>query len=242
MKQINTLYLALMTFLIDAAALLAAVFVMPALAARLQTISGTNALLMSGAFLVFCGGVYVFRLMKPSSAGSERWLSRGAAAALALVFAFVISLAIAWQLGFFASMGLVDTKEMGEGGSASYFVFGPGAWLAFSLLYVLVFAFRVTPRIEYGGAGYFLAALLGLVAANGMLLALGAQGSAILDSIDAGWGWVIPVLLLLVTLFLPPRLLFMRRALGLQSPPNFVLLAVFLVVLAVFATQMLYLI
>jgi hypothetical protein len=139
-------------------------------------------------------------------------------------------------------MGLVDTTQLGEGGSASYFVFGPGAWLAFSLLYVLVFAFRVTPRIDYGGAGYFLAALIGLVATNGMLLVLGAQGSAILDMVNAGWVWVMPVLLLLVALFLPPRLLFMTRALGLQSPPNFVLLAVFLVVLGIYATMMLYLI
>ena len=80
------------------------------------------------------------------------------------------------------------------------------------------------------------------VATNGMLLVLGAQGSAILDMVNAGWVWVIPVLLLLVALFLPPRLLFMTRALGLQSPPNFVLLAVFLVVLGIYATMMLYLI
>jgi hypothetical protein len=231
-----------MSFLIDAATFTAAVLVMPALAARLQTSSGTNALLIAVAFLIFCAGVYAFRLMKPSPAGSERWLSRGVAGVLALFFAFVISLAIAWQLGFFASMGLVDTTQLGEGGSASYFVFGPGAWLAFSLLYVLVFAFRVTPRIDYGGVGYFIAALIGLVAANGMLLVLGAQGSAILDTANAGWAWVIPILLLLVALFLPPRLLFMTRVLGLQSPPNFVLLAVFLVVLGVYAAQMLYLI
>lgn len=238
MQQIRPLYLALMAFLVDATAFAACFLIMPGLAARLMDIRGANALLMGGTFLLFCAGVYAFRLLKPAPSGSDRWPARGAGSALALVFALVISLAIAWQMGFFQSMGLVDTKDLGEGGSAVYFVFAPGAWLAFSLLYVLVFAFSVAPKLDFDSSGYFIASLIGLVAANGMLLVLASQGSAILGAIGAGWGWIVPALLLLAGLFLPPRLLFMTRALGLRSPPAYIVLAVFIVLLGVFATQM----
>jgi hypothetical protein len=176
--------------------------------------------------------------MKASPDGAAEWLSRGWAAALALPFAFVISLAIAWQLGFFASASLVDTTDLGEGGSAVYFVFAPGAWLTFSLLYVLVFAFNVTPRIDFGGSGYFAAALFGLTAVNVMLLALAAQGRAIfLETGGATW-WVSGALTLLIVLFLPPRLLFVARALGLRSPLAYGMIAAFLLVLGVYAAQM----
>jgi hypothetical protein len=238
MKQINTLYLALLAFVVDAGAFAASVFVMPDLVDRLQTVSGMNALLVGGAFLLFCVGVYLFRLLKVTPSGESRWLSRGLGIALALFFAFVISLAIAWQMGFFESMGLVDTRELGEGGSAAYFVFAPGAWLAFSLVYVLVFAFNVTPRIEPGGPGYFIAALIGLVAANVMLLVLAAQGRAVLSSIAAAPWWIILALVILILLFLPPRLLFVARALGLRSPMAYGVIAVFLLVLGIYATQM----
>jgi hypothetical protein len=238
MKQINTLYLALLAFVVDAGAFAATVFVMPDLVDRLQTTGGMNALLVGGAFLFFCVGVYLFRLLKVTPSGDSRWLSRGAGIALALVFAFVISLAIAWQMGFFASMGLVDTRELGEGGSAAYFVFAPGAWLAFSLLYVLVFAFNVTPRIEPVGLGYAIAALIGLIAADIMLLVLAAQGRAVLSAVGAGAWWAIVAMILLIVLFLPPRLLFVARALGLRSPAAYGVIAIFLLLLGIYATQM----
>jgi hypothetical protein len=238
MKQINTLFLALLAFVVDAGTFAASVFVLPGLVDRLRVVGGMNALLVGGAFLLFCVGVYLFRLLKVTPSGESRWLSRGAGIALALFFAFVISLAIAWQMGFFASMGLVDTRELGEGGSAAYFVFAPGAWLAFSLVYVLVFAFSVTPRIEPGRPGYAIAALIGLIATNVMLLVLTAQGRAVLLAVGAGAWWVLVALIVLILLFLPPRLLFVARALGLRSPAAYGVIAVFLLVLGVYATQM----
>ena len=237
MKQIGYLYLALLAFLVDVAAFAASYLIFPALVPVMQQKGGTSTLILGGAFLLFVAGVFGFRRMKPTPHGEEMWLSRGRRAALALLFAFVISLGLAWQLGFFDSGLVLDTRQMGEGGAMSYFVFGPGAWLAFSLLYVLVFAFNVTPTIEYGG-GYWLAALFGLAATDLMLIVFVAQARAILLETGAAWWWVLPALLLLILLFGPPRLLYISRTIGLRSPPAYIVVALFLLILGIYATQM----
>ena len=238
MKQIGYLYLALLAFIVDVVAFAATHLVLPALVPVMQQKGGTSALILGGAFLLFVAGVFVFRRMQPTPHGEEMWLSRRWRAALALLFAFVISLALAWQLGFFDSGLVLDTREMGEGGAMSYFVFGPGAWLAFSLLYVLVFAFNVDPAIEYGNAGYALAALFGLVGTNVMLTVFVAQARAILLETGAAWWWVLLALLLLILMFGPPRLLYISRTIGLRSPPAYIVVALFLLILGVYATQM----
>ena len=238
MKQIGYLYLALLAFLVDVVALFASYLVLPDLVPVMQQKGGTSALILGGAFLLFVAGVFVFRKLQPTPHGEAMWLSRGRRAALALLFAFVISLGLAWQLGFFDSGLVLDTRQMGEGGAMSYFVFGPGAWLAFSLLYVLVFAFNVTPSIEYGGVGYALAALFGLVATDAMLTVFVAQARAILLEMGSAWWGVILALLLLILMFGPPRLLYISRTIGLRSPPAYIVVALFLLVLGVYATQM----
>lgn len=238
MKQIGYLYLALLAFVVDVVAFAATTLVLPALTPVMQQKGGMSALILGGAFLLFVAGVYVFRKLAPTPHGDATWLSRGRRAALALLFAFVISTGLAWQLGFFDSGLVLDTRQMGEGGAMSYFVFGPGAWLAFSLLYVLVFAFNVNPSIEYGDVGYGLAALFGLVATDVMLTVFVAQGRAILLETGAPWWWVLPALLLLILLFGPPRLLYISRTIGLRSPPAYIVVALFLLVLGIYATQM----
>jgi len=238
MKQIGYLYLALLAFIVDVAAFAATYLVLPALAPVMQQKGGTSTLILSGAFLLFVAGVFVFRRLRPTPHGEAMWLSRGWRAALAVLFAFIISLGLAWQLGFFDSGLVLDTREMGEGGAMSYFVFGPGAWLAFSLLYVLVFAFDVTPAIEYGGVGYGLAALFGLVATDVMLIVFVAQARAFLLATGAAWWWVILALLLLILMFGPPRLLYLSRTIGLRSPPAYIVVAFFLLILGIYATQM----
>ena len=89
--------------------------------------------------------------LRPMDGGDGEWAQRNWRVALAVAFAAIMSLAIAWQLGFFRSGLQVDTRDLGEGGSASYFVFGPGAWLGFSALYVLVLGFTVRPSLPPGG-------------------------------------------------------------------------------------------
>lgn len=238
MKQVNYLYLAFLAFVVDTVAFVATQFVLPWLVPIMQEPGGTSALIASGAFLLFVSGVFVFRKMKATPSGITEWLSRGRRVGLALLFAITASLLLAWQLGFFASSALADTTQMGEGGSASYFVFGPGAWLAFSLLYVLVFAFNVTPTLDYPGIRYGVAALFGLVATDVMLTVFVAQMRAILLETGAAWWWTFVGFLLLVLLFGPPRLLYVSRALGLRSPMAYAVIVFFLLILGVFATQM----
>lgn len=223
---------ALPAIVVDILTILAALFLLPSLTARMVAPGGWNALIISGAFFLFVIGVYLIRRLKPTSFGNSEWLSRGRRAGLALFFAFMLSLALAWQLGFFESAAQVDTTEMGEGGAASYFVFGPGAWLAFSLIYVLVFAFKVEPVIAYDDGRYLVAAFIGMIAAAMMLLVLAAQAQVIVMALGSGLGWAVLAFLVLATLFLPPRLLYLSRTTRLRSATATIVVAVLMVVLA----------
>lgn len=231
MKSSSRIF-ALPAIVVDILTVLTALFLLPSLTARMMAPDGWNALMISGAFFLFVIGVYLIRRMKPTSLGSSEWLSRGRRAAIALFFAFMLSLALAWQLGFFESAAQVDTTEMGEGGAASYFVFGPGAWLAFSLIYVLVFAFKVEPVIAYDDARYLVTAFIGMLTAAIMLLVLAAQAQVILMALGSGLGWAFLTFLVLVLLFLPPRLLYLSRTTGLRSTTATIVIAVLMIVLA----------
>lgn len=237
MKLSGKFLFALAAIAIDVLTLIAAMTILPSLTRMMTTPNGVNALMVAGVFFFFAGGIFIIRRMKIAPDGAAEWLTRGQRSVLALFFASMLSTTLAWQLGFFRSVFQVDTTQMGEGGSASYFLFGPGAWLAFSLLYVLVFAFTVEPRIEYGGKWYWPAAILGLVATALMLLVLVAQANVIAAIIDALW-WGVIAFAVLVVLFLPPRLLYLSRVMGLRSPPSYAATVSALILLAILAAQM----
>lgn len=236
MIQRNSSHFGVLAMLVDVATLITLRLVLPGLATRFSSLSGWNALIVSGVFLLFAAGVFLFRRLKATSSGSTEWLSRGARTALALSFALVISLALAWQLGFFASSSQVDTTQMGEGGAASYFVFGPGAWLAFSLIYVLVLAFNVDPVIEPDRPGYLIAGLIGLLASAAMLIVFAAQAQVIQMQLEGLW-WPVLTFLILALLFLPPRLLYLSRTTGVRSPLAYGVVAVLLLLLGVVVWQ-----
>lgn len=203
---------------------IAGLFVLfPSLAITLSQPSGVNALLLSGGFLLFCLGVFWLRRLQPANGGGE-WAGRNWRIVLAVVFALVMSLAIAWQLGFFRSGLQVDTRDLGEGGSASYFVFGPGAWLGFSALYVLVLGFTVRPSVAAGSGRWMAVATLGLLAVNVMLLILSAQSRVWVGTATLSLPALYAALLLL---FLPPRLVYIARGPGFPSPAGYVVLGLF---------------
>lgn len=231
-----SLYTGALAVLVDVATFAAIRLLSPQLVARFSTPGGWNALIVGGTFVLFAVGVYLFRRLKATPSGSTEWLTRGKRTALALAFAFMISLMLAWQLGFFTSSSQVDTTQMGEGGSASYFVFGPGAWLAFSLIYVLVFAFKVEPSIEPARFGYRIAGLFGLLATATMLIVFSIQAQAFMLAIKAVW-WAALVFPILALLFLPPRLEYLSRTIGLRSPAAYGAIATLLLLLAGIAWQ-----
>ena len=216
----------------DVAGLIAMFVLFPPLAERLDEPGGLNALLLSAGFIVFCLGVFRLRRLRVMGGGEEEWAARNWRVALAVLFALVMSLAIAWQLGFFRSGLQVDTRDLGEGGSASYFVFGPGAWLGFSALYVLVLGFTVQPSVAPGSRRWGVTATLGLLATNAMLLLLSAQARVFAGE-AALW---LPLLYAgLLLLFLPPRLVYIARGPGFPSPAGYVTLGLFLMLVGAYA-------
>jgi hypothetical protein len=222
---------ALPAVLADAAALLALFLLFPALSTRLSEPSGANALWLSIGFVLFCVGVYWLRRLTPAAGAGGEWGTRGARTALAVLFAVTVGLALAWQLGFFESGLQVDTRDLGEGGSAAYFVYAPGAWLGFSLLYVLALAFDVRSSADLSGGRRLSVATLGLLATNGMLLLLSAQARTVVG----GGVWLLPAYLWLLVLFLPPRLAHLARELPFPSPAAYVALGLFLLVVGAYA-------
>ena len=218
--------------LADVAGLVAMFALFPPLAARLGAPSGINALLLSGGFVLFCIGVFWLRRLRPMDGSDGEWAPRNWRIGLAIAFAAVMSLAIAWQLGFFRSGLQVDTRDLGEGGSASYFVFGPGAWLGFAALYVLVLGFTVRPSIAPGSGRWATAAALSLLATNLMLLLLSAQLRAVAG--EAAW-WLPLIFAGLLLLFLPPRLVYIARGPGFPSPAGYVTLGLFLMLVGAYA-------
>ena len=218
--------------LADGVALLALFTLFPVMALQLAEPGGTNALLLSATFLLFCAGVYALRRLKPMEGSEGEWASRNARAGLAVVLALAMATAIAWQLGFLRSGLQVDTRDLGEGGSASYFVFGPGAWLGFAMVYVLVLAFTVRQSVAPGTPRWAAFATLGLLATNALLLVLSAQAAAMLGE-DGLWLPAIYVALLLF--FAPPRLIYIHRGAGFPSPAAYIILGLFLLVTGAYA-------
>lgn len=210
----NTAYRspALVALLADLLVLVALFTVLPLLVERLQEPSGLNTLLIGVAFILFAIGVFIIRRLQVVAEGSE-WLSRRGRIVLAIVFSLSMMTMIAWQLGFFNSLGQVNTRALGEGPAAVYFVFAPGAWLGFSLLYILVLAFNVTPTISETDGAYLVAAFVALLATAVMLLVTAAQGRVMLGA-DSNPLWAFAGFVWLLLLFMPPRLIYVYRAIG----------------------------
>lgn len=226
--QREPLFTALPAVIADLLAIAGLFWLVPLLASRLARPSGINALLLGVLYVIFCAGVFLLRRLEPAPLGNDRLLPPAVRGLLAAFFGLVAVTAIAWQLGFFESLRLLDVRELGEGGTAVYFAFAPGAWLGFSMLYILILAFPITPTVRYTGRRYWPAALAGLIAANSLLVFAVAQAAAVLPP-GAGLLSGLAVIGLLLLLFGPPRLLFVTRSLGLgrQSWPailSFVLL------------------
>ena len=232
MKQSSYFTYGLLAIAVDVVTLIVAQLALPQLVSRMGIPSGWNALLLSATFLFFIIGTYVIRRMMPTADGTDEWLTRGRRSVLALIFAFFFSLALAWQLGFFQSTPLVDTTQMGEGGASSYFVYGPGAWLAFSLAYVLVFAFKVEPRIQPGSRGYWGAAVFGLATTAVITLVLAAHGQTLAQQFGGSWLWGLITFAVLALLFLPARLLYLSRTTGLRTTAGYLATAGLVVLLA----------
>jgi hypothetical protein len=220
--------------LADITALVVVALWLPILSLRLALPAGWNAFLLVALYLLFNTAVYLIRKLQPRP-DNRRWappswlLDRRLRAVLALLFGLLVMSAVAYQLGFFASVQEQGGATLAEGTSAAFFVFGPGAWLAFSMLYILVLAFPVQESFAPLSNRYALIAALGLILGHGLFLFAAAQARAwrvTLGFFD-GPGGLSLVFFGLLLAFLPPRLLYLDRQ---PAWPGWVTFALLLVV------------
>jgi len=183
--------------------------------------SGWHVIYLIGAYILMCAGVYFLRKLEPAP-DVGRWpetnplLTRTARLVFGVIFGLAMMTVMAYQFGYFQSIFVVDTLALGEGESATFFAFAPGAWLGMSLLYTAFLALRVTPTVAWGDGRYPWQALVGLLCINAMFVFLAAQIQAVLG-LWGGTAVIGPFFLVagaFLLLFGPPRLVYLAKQRG----------------------------
>lgn len=207
--------LTILPLLADAAGAAAVILLLPTLAALFAEPSTINVLIVGGAFVAYCTAVYLIRKLEPAADAERRsrlpgWLTQTRTMRLlAIFFALVLAVLLLQQLGYWDSIFVVDDRILGAGESSAFFVYGPGAWIAASLFYVLVLSASVRVTIEETSRNYTGLTLLALLGVNGMVL----LGTAVLQSTNlfSGWLGMVGAFVLLVLLFAPPRVWYLAK-------------------------------
>ena len=197
----------------------------------LQTPSAINVIYLVVVYGLMCAGVFLIRRLEPgrgAPGGDGPTAVRPLWLALGVLFGAAVMTAMAFQFDYFAAVFAVDTLALGEGQSATFFVFAPGAWLGTSLLYTAFLALPLTPKVASDNGRYPWQALLGLLFVNSMFLFLAAQLKAALGLFHGPgfFGAFLLALILLLLLFGPPRLLYWRKQGGLAGVSFLLLTAV----------------
>ncbi|HSH04056.1 MAG TPA: hypothetical protein VLL52_16190 [Anaerolineae bacterium] len=177
-------------------------------------------------YLLFCVGVYGLRKLDVKDGergwGYSWWVSEATKSWRAVVgvwIAVLFVVALLHQVGYLASLPIVDARTLGEGEAVAYFVMAPGAWLALALIFALVTGSQFEMTVGRDWRWYGLVVGLGVVVVNGMALLLGWELAAVWQLVSGeGWGVVGGVVggLLLLVGFMPLRwlLLGLGRAEG----------------------------
>lgn len=186
---------------------LAWVALLPPLALRLGRFAFSNSILLGAFFLFFLLGIYVLKRLRPAP-----WLRARPFQVLAALFAFVLANAVAYSVGFLDSVAALNRQTLDEPAAALYLLLTPASWLALSLIYLLMLSLEAEPA-AWSERRRPVLALSALLAINLMALALAAVTRALWFRFSAEPSWLLlPVTwLLLLLLFLPPRLLYLGR-------------------------------
>lgn len=224
-------FLSFLPLLADGVGVAGVILLLPALSVQMVTISTINVLIIGGMFILFCTAVYIIRKLEPA-ANADRlsrlpdWLTQTTTMRLlAILFALALAVLFLYQFDYFNAIFVVDNRILGAGESSAFFVYGPGAWIAVSLFYVLILSGSVRVTIEESSRNYAGLTLLGLLGINGMLL----LGTAVLRSTALFSGWLGGVLAfgLLLLLFAPPRILFLQKRPSLLATVSYLGLLLF---------------
>jgi hypothetical protein len=211
--------LAFLPPLADMVALSALLFFFPAVVAQFERLSGLNALLLSGAYVLFCTAVYTIQKLEPfPQAEPKRGLmdSRFAPkllAALGILFGLAMMFSFTYQLGYLEALWTFNSRSMNSGETAAFLAMAPGAWLGFSLFYMLLLISSFEPAVKWGDGRYRQISLLSLLTINLLLVLMTAQARVIVLALGLDGQWLLlPIAFgLWLLLFGPPRLLFLRK-------------------------------
>lgn len=201
---------ALIALAADALGLVAAILWLPALAEQFARMTFVNSVYLGGFFLFFLLGINVFRRLRPAP-----WLRDRRMLFLAGFFAFMLSTAVGYSVGFLDSVAGMNREIMDEPSVTIYLLLSPASWLGLSLIYVLLLSTESEAQPWRP-----LRAFLALAAANAMAIALAAVARAFWLRLDPANGWlpILATLALALLLFAPPRLIYLGKE-GAARPP-----------------------
>lgn len=194
---------ALIALAADTLGLVAAILWLPALAGQFARLTFVNSVYLGLFFLLFLLAINVFRRLRPAP-----WLHDRRMLLLAGFFAFALSTAVGYSVGFLDSVANMNREIMDEPSVTIYLLLSPASWLGLSLIYVLLLSTESEARPWRP-----LRAFLALVAANGMAIALAAVARAFWQRFDPADAWlpILATLLLALLLFAPPRLIYLGK-------------------------------
>jgi hypothetical protein len=207
----------LVPFLADLIGVALAYLLLAPLSARLHDLDFINSIILGFAFLLFCLAVYALKKLAPAAEALARrpWARYTAQkrplAVLGVFFAFALTLAIAYVVGFLDSVIGVNRFLMDEPAVALYLLLTPASWFGLSLIYMLLLSTEVVQTVQPGHARYALLSLLGLSGVNLMAVVFTAVGDALWLRFTPPAGiyfFAILNFLLYLLLFGPPRLIY----------------------------------
>jgi hypothetical protein len=194
------------------------------LVARLETLSGLNALLLSGAYVLFCTAVYAIQKLEPfpqtkaqrsqpPQSRLDSWLSPKLLGALGVLFGLAMMFSFTYQMGYLDALWTFNSRSLNSGETAAFLAMAPGAWLGFSLFYMLLLISTFEPAVKWGDGRYRQISMLALLTINLLLVLTTAQARVIVLALglDGQWAALPLAFGLGALLFGPPRLLFLRK-------------------------------
>jgi hypothetical protein len=211
--------MALLPPLTDAVALAALFALLPVLLARLEQLSGLNALLLSVAYVLFCLAVYAVQKLEPDPRANadklipDSWFTPKLLGVLGVLFGLIMMFSFTYQLGYLYALAAFNSRSLNSGETAAFLAMAPGAWLGFSLFYMLLLISTFEPAVMRGDGRYRQISLLALLTINLLLILMTAQARVVFLELGLTGQWLLlPVVFgLWLLLFVPPRLLFLRK-------------------------------
>jgi hypothetical protein len=136
------------------------------------------------------------------------WLRDRRVLFLAGFFAFMLSTAVGYSVGFLDSVANMNREVMDEPSVTIYLLLSPASWLGLSLIYVLLLSTESEARPWSP-----LRAFLALAAVNAVAIALAAVARAFWLRVapESAWLPMLVTLVLAFLLFALPRLIYLGR-------------------------------